>query len=111
MKILLVCESGMSTSILEQRMKKYVEVNDIDVKIKSIASAKFQNIIDNSDFDIVLLAPQVRFLKTRLEEIIKPKNTPIELINTIDYGTVNGENVTKFAINVISKSEFKGGSQ
>ncbi|WP_024655193.1 PTS sugar transporter subunit IIB [Borrelia hispanica] len=111
MKILLVCESGMSTSILEQRMKKYVEINNINVKIKSIAAAKFQDIIDNFNFDIVLLAPQVRFLKTRLEEIIKSKDIPIELINTIDYGTMNGENVIKFAINVISKYEIKGSLQ
>ncbi|WP_024653155.1 PTS sugar transporter subunit IIB [Borrelia persica] len=101
MKILLVCGAGMSTSMLEQKMKKYVEVNNMNVKIESVAAIKFNETVGN--FDIVLLAPQVRFIKTRLEEIAKPKDIPIELINTIDYGTMNGENVVKFAINAASK--------
>ncbi|AHH14590.1 PTS sugar transporter subunit IIB [Borrelia hermsii] len=103
MNILLVCGAGMSTSMLMQRMAKYAKENNIDANIDAVAEAKFIEIVDN--FDIALVAPQIRFKKGKLEEITKPKGIPLELINTIDYGTMNGENVLKLAINTLSANK------
>ncbi|WNY67208.1 PTS lactose/cellobiose transporter subunit IIA [Borreliella lusitaniae] len=53
------------------------------------------------------ITKQLRFNKKKLEEITKPKGIPIEIINTIDYGTMNGEKVLKITINSLnSKSSF-----
>nr|WKT13895.1 PTS sugar transporter subunit IIB [Borrelia sp. BU AG58] len=104
MNVLLVCGAGMSTSMLMQKMTQYAKENNMNVKIEAAAEANFNEMIDK--FDVVLLAPQVRFNKGRLEEIAKPKGIPVESINTIDYGTMNGENVLKLAFNAVSK-DFK----
>ncbi|AHH11902.1 PTS system, diacetylchitobiose-specific IIB component (plasmid) [Borrelia coriaceae ATCC 43381] len=84
-------------------MKKYAEDHDIDANIEAVAEVKFSEVIDN--FDIALLAPQMRFSKNRLEEITKPKGILLELINTTDYGTMNGENVLKLTIDALSRNK------
>ena len=35
-KILLVCEAGMSTSILLSKMREYVKVKKVDIDIKAL---------------------------------------------------------------------------
>ncbi|AYE36697.1 PTS sugar transporter subunit IIB [Borrelia turcica IST7] len=101
MNVLLVCEAGMSTSMLVQKMEKYANEHNMNVKIESAGISKFNEMIDN--FDVALLAPQVRFSKGKLEEVAKPKGIPVESINTIDYGTMNGGNVLKLAFDAVSK--------
>ncbi|AOW96346.1 PTS sugar transporter subunit IIB [Borrelia miyamotoi] len=105
MRILLICSSGMSTSILLREMEKCAKSNNLDVKIEAASEAIFSKLID--DCDIVLLAPQIRFNKAKLELIAKAKGVPIELINTIDYGTMNGDRVLKLAFDVVSKHKSK----
>lgn len=49
----------------------------------------------------LLLGPQVRFLLSKFKANLSDKNISVEVINTVDYGTMNGEKVLERALDLI----------
>ena len=91
-KILLVCNAGMSTSMLAKRMLKAAEEIGVQVEIeaKPLAVAKKE---------IVLLGPQIRY---ELDNVKKMAGaTPVEAINMKDYGIMDGKKVLEHALQAI----------
>ncbi|MFQ6793370.1 PTS sugar transporter subunit IIB [Thomasclavelia sp.] len=95
-KILLVCNAGMSTSMLVQRMEKAAASDGIEVKITAMPITAALKELD--DWDVVMLGPQVRH---ELKKLKDATTTPIEVIEMRDYGMMNGENVLKAAMKII----------
>lgn len=96
-KILLVCNAGMSTSMLVAKMKKAAETKGVDVSIeaKSLSEAKKEI----AEVDIVLLGPQIRYELNNVKKIAG--SVPVEAIDMKDYGMMNGEKVLTHALEVI----------
>ena len=96
-KILLVCNAGMSTSMLVKKMQDAGKELNIDVSIeaKSLADAKKEI----TEADIILLGPQVRYELDNVKKIAG--TTPVEAINMMDYGMMNGKKVLEHALSVI----------
>lgn len=98
-KILLCCSAGMSTSLLVTKMRKVAEERGIEVEIDAVALELFDENL--TKYDIFLLGPQVKFKKTDFQKKADPYNKKVEVINMIDYGTMNGAKVLAFALNLI----------
>ncbi len=95
MKIMLVCSAGMSTSMLVTKMDKAAVERSIKAEIFAMAEAEAKSV---KGVDVVLLGPQVRFLLPQLKAIFEPQGVPIEVIDSINYGTMNGSAVLDQAI-------------
>lgn len=100
MKILLVCNAGMSTSMLVQRMEKAAKEKNIEAEIIAVPVTKATSILQ--EWDVVMLGPQVRHMLGQLTKKAEGQ-TPIAVIDMRDYGTMNGENVLNAALEVINK--------
>lgn len=98
-KILLCCSAGMSTSLLVTKMKKVAEEKGIDVEINAIALELFEENLPN--YDVFLLGPQVKFKKTDFQKKADAFNKKVDVINMIDYGTMNGAKVLDFTLSLI----------
>ena len=98
MNILLICSAGMSTSLLEKSILDYMKANSIKGNVEALGSYAAGPKI--KDFDILLLGPQVRFMKTKYE---KSCDKPVFVIPSMDYALAKGENVYKFALNEYTK--------
>lgn len=99
--ILLVCAAGMSTSLLVNKMEKTAANKKEEIKIKAISGNDIKSYID--DADILLLGPQVSYLQPDYEKQFGGENgIPVEVINSVDYGTMNGEKVLNWAIELIN---------
>lgn len=96
--ILLVCNAGMSTSLLVNKMKEEAAVQGVEVNINALPVAEVKDVIDK--VDIVLLGPQVRFQKAQVEEYANGR-IPVEVIDMRAYGTMNGKAVLESALNTI----------
>lgn len=96
-KILLVCNAGMSTSMLVKKMQDAGKELNIDVSIeaKSLADAKKEI----TEADIILLGPQIRYELDNVKKIAG--TTPVEAINMMDYGMMNGKKVLEHALSII----------
>ena len=57
-KILLVCNAGMSTSMLVLKMEKAAEAKGIEVEVKALPITDAEKVMD--DWDVIMLGPQVR---------------------------------------------------
>ncbi|MGG5463260.1 PTS sugar transporter subunit IIB [Clostridium sp. B9] len=97
-RILLVCSAGMSTSLLVSKMQEAAKAKGVECHIEAVAEAEAKNKID--EIDVLLLGPQVRFLLSKFKGLLDPKGVPVEVIETIAYGTMNGEKVLNRALEI-----------
>ena len=91
--IMLVCSAGMSTSLLVTKMEKAAEEKAIDADIFAVSASEADNILEEKNVDVLLLGPQVRFMKAQFEQKVAPKGIKLDVINMADYGMMNGEKV------------------
>ncbi len=95
MKILLICNAGMSTSMLLQKMRKAAYERGLHVEIEAVPLSEGEREIPK--WDVIMLGPQVRHIKSKLEKIADGK--PVETIE-IKYGSKTGWlNVASFTYN------------
>lgn len=99
--IMLVCSAGMSTSLLVVKMEKAAVAKNIEVNIFAVSEGEASNHFDK--ISVLLLGPQVRYLKGKLEKKLAPMDIPVEVINSMHYGTLNGEAVLDAAIALIKE--------
>lgn len=88
-KILLVCNAGMSTSLLVTKMKEAALAMGLECEINaySITEVKERGV----DCDIILLGPQVRFQLSKVKQMLPGKI--VDVIDVQAYGTMDGAKV------------------
>ncbi|WP_163100192.1 PTS sugar transporter subunit IIB [Peribacillus alkalitolerans] len=101
MKIILVCFAGMSTSLLVSRMEKVAAQRGIDSTILAMPATEIYDELDGAD--VVLLGPQARYALDEVKKEAEPKNIPVAVIDSILYGTMNGEAVLDMALGMVRK--------
>lgn len=106
--ILLACSSGMSTSLLVSKMRKIAEEKDIEVEIWAVSQDKASKEMKRAD--VLLIGPQMRFMKKKLDKVAEEVGIPIDIINSVAYGRVDGEAVLKKALELINENETRGKS-
>ncbi len=99
MKILLACSAGMSTSLVEKSINDYMAANGIKGSSKAFGSEEAKEKI--SEFDVVLLGPQVRFLLPGFKDLAG--DIPVAVISPMDYAMAKGENIYKTAAELVGK--------
>lgn len=98
-KVLLICESGISSNFLAKSARPFIEL--YDAKIELIPTN-----INNADtclgdpIDLVLVAPQASYHKKELE--LFDRATQIKTIPDEIYGWANGEKLVKFIMAQLS---------
>ncbi|MGO0062828.1 PTS sugar transporter subunit IIB [Brevibacillus fluminis] len=98
MNILLCCSAGMSTSLLVQKMKQAADEKGMQVRIWAVGAEEVSQHI--AEADVLLLGPQVRYKLTQMKELAAARGIPVEVISTMDYGTLNGKKVLEFALSL-----------
>lgn len=96
--IMLACAQGMSTSFLVERMQKAADAQKLEGRIWAVGNGQIQD--GSRDADIILLGPQIRFRKAEIEKQINHR-CPVEVIDMLDYGSMNGEAVLKMALRML----------
>lgn len=99
--IMLVCAAGMSTSLMVSKMQKAAASKGIDADIFAVSASEADSYLADKKVDVLLLGPQVRFMKKQFEEKVLPLGISVDVINMTDYGMMNGEKVLEQAIKLI----------
>lgn len=94
--ILLACNAGLSTSMLVEKMRESALEQNLETEILAVSTNDIEDHVE--EFDVVLLGPQVRFMKDQIQERI---SIPVDVIDGMDYGMLQGENVLKHGIELI----------
>jgi PTS system cellobiose-specific IIB component len=93
MKICLVCNTGLSTSYLKQKLIAYGEENQLELSVDAIPYAECVDYQSSHDVDVFLMAPQVAFMQDNLRQALPDKNVKIAAISVPDYGMQNAANI------------------
>ncbi len=97
--IYLFCSAGMSTSLLVSKMRAQAEKYEVPVVIEAfpetLAGEKGQTA------DVILLGPQIAYMLPEIQRLLP--NKPVEVIDSILYGKIDGLGVLKAAVAAIKK--------
>lgn len=103
----LFCNAGMSTSLLASKMQQVAVDNNLDIEVKAFSDAQMENVMNEFNPDVILLGPQVKYLYDKVVEKYGHTGKPIFIIDSQDYGNLNGERVLKIAIKAYKEREGK----
>ncbi len=95
-RIMFVCSAGMSTSLLVSKVEAAAKEKGIEAKIWAVSESEARNHYD--DVDVILLGPQVRFLKAKIVADTADKGVNVDVVDTVNYGRMNGEAVLEQAL-------------
>lgn len=99
--IKLFCASGMSTSVLVNKMKEAAKAKGVDAEIIAFPESQMDRHLDS--MDVALLGPQVGYTLGKAKKLCEPHGIPVEVIPMVDYGMMNGAKVLEFALNLANK--------
>lgn len=94
--VLLVCSSGMSTNMLVSKMQKEAKLMNYDINIWHSCDIQLEENVNKAD--IILLAPQVRYLLNKLKKIVDNQKT-IFIIDLNDYSSMNCKKILQECLN------------
>lgn len=98
--ILLVCNAGMSTSLLIKKIEEAGKAKDIEAVVDAQPVENVKNYVE--DKEVILLGPQVRFKEKQIKSLVEDR-IPVAVIDMAAYGMMNGENVLQQAISLVEK--------
>ncbi len=98
-RIMLCCASGMSTSLLVEKMKKAGQEKGIQTDIWAVGANEVK--ANAPKADVILLGPQVRYAQKSIEE--DANGVPVDNIGMKEYGMMNGAAVLEQALSLINK--------
>ncbi|CAM2361170.1 PTS sugar transporter subunit IIB [Listeria seeligeri] len=97
-KIMLMCNAGMSTSVLVRKMERVAEERELEITIWAISETDFEK--NWRQADVILLGPQVSYMKDKVTDVVNG-SIPVTVIDVVDYGRMNGEKVLDVALNLL----------
>ncbi|EEP98310.1 N,N'-diacetylchitobiose-specific phosphotransferase enzyme IIB component [Yersinia ruckeri ATCC 29473] len=100
-KIYLFCSAGMSTSLLVSKMKAQAEKYEVPVIINAFPEALAAE--KGPEADVILLGPQIGYMLSEITKMFPHK--PVEIIDSLLYGKVDGLGVLKTAVAAIKKAK------
>lgn len=100
--ITLVCNMGMSTSMLMNKMDKSAKERSLEVDIAAMADSNLPG--SDRPTDILLLGPQLSFMPEGVRDRYKEKIPYIAVVDSMDYGMMNGEKVLDDALAMMKET-------
>jgi len=99
--IILVCNLGLSTSMVVKKMQEATEKLSIEATIEAIPESSLKKVAETAN--VILLGPQISYKLDELKKLYEEKGIKVAVVNGTDYAMMNGEKVLKFAIDLIKK--------
>lgn len=103
-KVLIICAAGMSSSLLIAAIEK--AGREAGLTLKVIAYHSFGSAyrdFGKDAVDVVLVAPQIRFLRKGIQKLASPHGIPVIVIEPLSYGMADGESLLQQVMNAINE--------
>lgn len=97
--IKLFCASGMSTSVLVNKMKEAAKAKGVEADISAYPESQMDKHLES--MDVALLGPQVGYRLSNAKALCDPKGIPVQVIPMVDYGMMNGAKVLDLALGLM----------
>jgi PTS system cellobiose-specific IIB component len=101
-RVLMVCSGGMSSAIVVKAIKQEADKQGFALEIKAVGTHEFEN--ELSEYDLGLVAPQVKHRFSAFSEIGKRLGVPVVVIPPTGYTPIGAPKVLEL-IKSYCKSE------
>ncbi|MFB1049939.1 PTS sugar transporter subunit IIB [Paraliobacillus sp. JSM ZJ581] len=99
MKIILVCAGGLSSSLLVSKMKHEGLARNLTIDISAVGEPE---LLDHTEeLDVVLIAPQIRYLEKKIKQALEPLGIKVAVIDGMAYGRLKGDVVLDQALALV----------
>ena len=93
--VLLICSGGISSAIVLKNLEKEFEKRDEKLEAKAVGSGQAQDEISTGDWDLVLVAPQMRNRLKVFRRYADRRGIQICAIPPVAYGPLGGLELVK----------------
>ncbi|MCY6371881.1 PTS sugar transporter subunit IIB [Clostridium ganghwense] len=93
MKVLMVCSGGMSSAIVVKAIKGEADKQGFNLEIKAVGTGEFEEELKNGNYDMAIVAPQVKHRFKTFQEQSKPYDIPIEMVVPMGYTPIGAPKV------------------
>ncbi|WWU65935.1 PTS lactose transporter subunit IIBC [Clostridium baratii] len=102
LNVLVLCASGATSSMLANAISKGAKENNINLESTAMAYGQHKEII--SDFDLIILAPQMASMYNELQKDCEAKGTKSATTSGVQYVklTRDSDGALKFALDIIN---------
>ena len=91
--IMIACVSGLSSALLVSKMKQAAQKKNKDYQIITGSISEIETQLPTIQPDVLLLGPQIQYLKEEVQKKTSAANIPVAVINMQDYAMMDGEKV------------------
>ncbi len=88
-RVLLVCSGGMSSAIVVKAIENEAKKENFAMELKAIGTTTYEEEMAQN-WDVVLVAPQVRHRIDTFKKVAEEFNVPIGLISPQGYSPLGG---------------------
>lgn len=92
MRILLVCNAGMSTGIMQLKLEEQAKKAGVEASIEALPISEIEQNLEGTD--AILLGPQVRFAEKDIQKMVNG-SIPVIVIDVQDFGLMRADHVWK----------------
>lgn len=91
MKIILICNLGMSSGLMGEKLKSAAAELGIDAEVNAIAMNEIDD-LNLEGIDCVLISPQVRYMKNDVEKTANNK-CAVLVMDSIEFGLMQADKI------------------
>lgn len=66
--VLIICEAGMSSSLMAKKTTDFLKNKNYDIKIDAVSTTEGKEKIENEEYDLYLVSPQTKMHYQKLKE-------------------------------------------
>lgn len=103
LNIVLICNWGASTSMLAGKISEAAKEKGLECAVNAYSYEDVDGVLDAAD--IVLLGPQIAYKLKEFEKKYESRGVPFLVMNTMDYGRMNGGNVLQAVLEHLNKEK------
>jgi len=87
-------------------MQKVADAHQLPIEIKAFSDSRMSDIVSEFNPEVILLGPQVKHLYEKVSERYGQDHV-VTVIDSVDYGNVDGERVLKKAMKLYKENKGK----
>lgn|SRR5699024_3507465 len=91
MKVIMVCSGGMSSALVVDKVKQEAEKDGFSLEMVAVGTTEFEDKL--KDYDLGLVAPQVKHRFAKLQKLGEEVNIPVALIEPMNYTPMGGRKI------------------
>ena len=105
----MVCAGGLSSGLVATHIRRAAEAAGVALELRALSSME----VDGWDFalrpvEVVLVAPQVRFIRRRLRARLEPLGILVLGIEPMQFGMAEGEAIFRQVLGALESRNARG---